>query len=100
MTSNPRPRPALRKAPNDGHPAAIDDAPVELARGQLGTGSTSDTLRGKGKKTKKSTMRDGEVVDLTVELPKSVRKRLRAAAKSADLTVDVYLAALLDRTLP
>ena len=45
-------------------------------------------------------MRDGEVVDLTVELPKSVRKRLRAAAKSADLTVDVYLAALLDRTLP
>jgi hypothetical protein len=122
MSTNPRPRPALRKAPNEGHPAAIEEptpknaapkqatpkqaAPKQAApkkraaKGSLGTGSTSDTLRGKGKKTKNSTLRDSEVVDVTVALPRSLRKRLRSEAKAADITVDEYLAALLDSTLP
>ena len=68
MSTNPRPRPALRKAPNEGHPAAIEEptpkkaepkkaepkqtatkqaAPKKrTAKGTLGKGSTSDTLRG------------------------------------------------------
>lgn len=122
MSTNPRPRPALRKAPNEGHPAAIEEptskkaAPKQAvpkqaaakqaapkkraAKGALGTGSTSDTLRGKGKKTKSSTLRDSELVDVTVALPRSLRKRLRGEAKAADITVDEYLAALLDSTLP
>jgi hypothetical protein len=127
MSTNPRPRPALGKAPNEGHPAAIDEptpkkaapkqattkeaAPKQAvtkqsapkkraAKGTLGTGSTSDTLRGKGKKTKTSTLRDSEVVDVTVALPRSLRKRLRSEAKAADITVDEYLAALLDSNLP
>jgi hypothetical protein len=112
MSTNPRPRPALRKAPNEGHPAAIEEkAPKKAAakeatpkkraaKSALGTGSTSDTLRGKGKKTKTSTLRDSEVVDVTVALPRSLRKRLRSEAKAADITVDEYLAALLDSTLP
>jgi hypothetical protein len=126
MTANPRPRPALRKAPNEGHPAAIDEpqgaankatttkptttkptttasskaGPKKgLAKGSLGTGSTSDTLRGKGKKTKKSTLQDGDYVDATIKIPRLLRKRLRAAAKAADVTVDEYLIALLDSTL-
>ncbi len=105
MTANPRPRPALRKAPNEGHPAAIEEpkkpkASKALAHGSLGTGSTSDTLRGKGKKGKTSTLRNNETVDVTLEMPKGLRKRLRAAAKAAELSVDEYLAALLDSTLP
>jgi hypothetical protein len=112
MSTNPRPRPALRKAPNEGHPAAIEEptakkaapkqeaAKKRAAKSKLGTGSTSDTLRGKGKKAKKSTLRDSEVVDVTVALPRSLRKRLRAEAKAADISVDEYLATLLDSTLP
>ena len=117
MSTNPRPRPALRKAPNEGHPAAIEEptpkkaaakdaAPKQAApkkraaKGALGAGSTSDTLRGKGKRTKTSTLRDSEVVDVTVALPRSLRKRLRSEAKAADITVDEYLAALLDSSLP
>jgi hypothetical protein len=107
MSTNPRPRPALRKAPNEGHPAAIEEPTPKKAptkkrapKGSLGTGSTSDTLRGKGKKTKTSTLRDAEVVDVTVVLPRALRKRLRNEAKVADITVDEYLTALLDSSLP
>ena len=112
MSTNPRPRPALRKAPNEGHPAAIEEptpkktspkptAPKKrAAKGSLGTGNTSDTLRGKGKKTKTSTLRDSELVDVTIALPRSLRKRLRSEAKAADISVDEYLAALIDSSLP
>ena len=124
-TTNPRPRPALSKAPGGTHPAAIDEpaptkpvskpapekavakpaakpADSKKSRGKklhLGEGSTSDTLRGK-KKQKNSTLRADETVDFTIELPKSLRKRLRTAAKAADVSVDDYLQALLDSALP
>lgn len=104
MTTNPRPRPALKKAPAQGHPADIDETPAPKKKPgtahHLGEGSTSDTLRGKGKKNKKSTLRDNEIVDITVELPRSLRRRLRQAAKTADVSVDLYVQTLLDTTLP
>jgi len=107
MTTNPRPRPALRKAPNPGHPAAVTDDAATAApsnqgslNGQLGTGSTSDALRGRTKKNKKTTLRDSELVDVTVEMNRAIRRRLRNAAKTSGLTVDEYLATLLDSTLP
>jgi len=116
MTTNPRPRPALKKAPRDGHPAALNEpapppvpepvvepevaaTPLRLHQ-QLGSGATSDTLRGKGKKKQKSTLRDSEVVDLTVEISRALRRRLKQGAKAADMSIDDYLASVLESSLP
>lgn len=95
--STPEPRPALSRASDaDLHPVSGKPVPAVGATGQertLGKGkgaTTSDTLRGPAK---------DKLVDLGVRVPKSVRKRLRTAAKERDITVDDLVARILDSSL-
>lgn len=65
-TFDPTPRPALRKAPDAGvHPTTHIAAP-----------NTSDAVM------------EGKTVDMTVRIPKKLRKQVRRVAKAGDLSVD------------
>lgn len=95
----PEPRPALAKAPDaELHPVSgkAVSAPVPAKIGKpggankLGKGVASDTLRGSAK---------DKLVDLDVRVPKSLRKRLRAEAKSRKVSPDEIVALLLDAAL-
>lgn len=93
-----KPRPALSKAPDAGlHPVSgrpLDSgAPGKRGKGlKPGKGATAaDAITGPAK---------DKYVDLGVRVPKSVRKRLRAEAKRADITPDELVATILSRALP
>ncbi len=85
---NPSPRPALRKAGDaDLHPSTpqISDEPSFLRKGV----NTADSV-GMADRDK--------LVDLGVQIPKSLRKGVRAEAKRRGMTVDALVAeALRDR---
>jgi len=83
MTTTPPPRPALRRA-DDGtvHPAAprLSSLAVDVSDTSAGE------RRGKGKK--KDRDKAEETVDITVTLPKQVRKRLRRKAETYGWTAE------------
>ena len=105
MTANPRPRPALRKAPDATvHPAApplaalgVDLEPA-AAREPLRLAPEAGPGPGKGakKKDKPRPTRDrppvvtpgGPTVNLVVPVPKAMRKRLRAKAAEHGFTAE------------
>ncbi|MDO8732431.1 MAG: hypothetical protein Q7L55_07665 [Actinomycetota bacterium] len=83
---DPTPRAALSRA-NDAvwHPTL----PRELGeRAPLNSGNTSDALLGP---------KEDKLVELTIEIPKSIRKALRADAAKRGMSVDA-LVAMLART--
>lgn len=115
----PSPRPALRRAPDaDVHPAAPGGIPAPADRPAATTltplptprlhrlsapprGTTSDSLRAKPQRTPAPRGRGGKkapkekTVDLGIKVPKSLRKELRAAAKSAGRTPDEVVVSLI-----
>lgn len=123
--STPTPRPALRKAADAHiHPAApghsarglrhaedvadaeapqpepSDPQPTRAGHRLSGppTGTTSDSLRtGKGgrRRARADKAPEEKRVDLGVQVPKSLRKELRAAAKASRRTPDEIVTALL-----
>jgi hypothetical protein len=83
MTTTPPPRPALRRA-DDGsvHPAAphLSSLAVDVSAAAARPG------RGKGKKKDKDKADD--TVEITVTLPRQVRKRLRRKAEAYGWTAE------------
>jgi hypothetical protein len=120
--TTPAPRPALRKAadahvhpadPSGSHrlrpagqtpappaepiPAPAPTVPAVPAPRRLSgplNGITSDSLRAAGRRGRRRAD-DGKLVELTVKLPKSLRKEFRAALKAQDRQADDVLAALV-----
>ncbi|MCU0284012.1 MAG: hypothetical protein MUD13_08960 [Candidatus Nanopelagicales bacterium] len=117
--TTPAPRPALRRAadahvhpadPSGTHrlrPAAASAAAAEAqpapeapevpaprrVSGPL-TGITSDSLRAAGRRGRRPAA-DGKLVELTVQVPKQLRKQFRAALKEQHQQADDVVAALL-----
>lgn len=86
-TFQPRQRQALRKAADaDVHPTLPVHDPAGDHLSIRSGSSTSDTMR--DPKPEKD-------VELTVEIPKSLRKRLRKAAERSETTPDAIIAMLL-----
>lgn len=85
----PPQRPALQKAPDSGvHPATPLAEPIADLTTRAGS-ATSDALRPKPDK----------IVTLELQVPKSLRKTLRAEAERRGMSVDDLVVALLrDRT--
>lgn len=67
---DPTPRPALRKAPD------ADVHPTTHVSSSLASSSSSDAVVG------------GKEVELTVRIPKKLRKRVKQVARDSELTVD------------
>ena len=83
---DPTPRPALSRASDAvWHPTLPRDVGE---RAPLGSGNTSDALLGP---------KEDKLVALSVEIPKSIRKALRAEAADRGMSVDA-LVAMLART--
>jgi hypothetical protein len=119
--STPAPRPALKKAADAHiHPAApghsprglrqaadseaIDDAAAAAEAAEEGHrlsgpphGTTSDSLRSGGRRAGRRGEggRKEKLVDLGVQVPKALRKELRAAAKASKRSPDEIVTALL-----
>jgi hypothetical protein len=123
--STPTPRPALKKAADAHiHPAAPGHAAHSLrhaseveaaatsdaAAGTASTpshrlsgplrGTTSDSLLAAGKRNRRGGRRaEGKPVELTVKVPKSLRKEFRAAAKARKQDPDEIVTVLLQAWL-
>lgn len=122
--STPTPRPALKKAADAHiHPAAPGHAAHSLrhaaeveaaaAAAESGTsstpshrlsgplrGTTSDSLVAAGKGGRRGPRRsEGKPVELTVKVPKSLRKEFRAAAKARKQDPDEIVTVLLQAWL-
>lgn len=68
---DPTPRPALRKAPDaDVHPT------THVAASSLSSSSSSDAVL------------DGKEVELTVRIPKKLRKQVKKVARDSKMSVD------------
>lgn len=81
---DPTPRPALSRASDAvWHPTLPRE---QSERAPLSSGATSDALLGP---------KEDKLVELTIELPKSLRKALRAEAEERGLTVDQLIALLV-----
>jgi hypothetical protein len=83
MTTTPPPRPALRRA-DDGtvHPAAphLSSLAVDV--------SAAAARQGRGKGKKKDKDKADDTVEITVTLPRQVRKRLRRKAETYGWTAE------------
>jgi len=86
--SNPPQRPALRKAADASVHPTLPAAPTAAAdESTINTfGSASDTLRDPAKEKR---------AELVVEIPKSLRKRLRKHAERSETTADAIVEMLL-----
>ena len=102
--SQQKPKPALSRAPDaDLHPVSGRPLPAPVPGGVKEGKSKSKSLKpGKG-----ATAADAitgppkdKYVDLAVRVPKSVRKRLRAEAKTQGVEPDDLVARILDAYLP
>ncbi len=96
--SAPAPRPALTKAPDAGvHPVsgrATTETPTIR--------STSFRPQRRGATTADAVIQpeESKLVDLSVQIPKPVRKKLKALAKERGVSVDDLVAAILSGSLP
>lgn len=71
---DPTPRPALRKAPDsDVHPT------THVAPAHIAPMNTSDAVL------------EGKSVDMTIRIPRKLRKHVRQAAKAGDVSVDQFV---------
>ncbi|HEX6887723.1 MAG TPA: hypothetical protein VF143_06425 [Candidatus Nanopelagicales bacterium] len=97
----------LRPAPDPGEvtdapllpeprPAAEPAGAVSRLSGPLG-GTTSDALRAAGKRARRGGRggRDEKRVELTVQVPKALRKEFRAALKAEQLDADEVVTTML-----
>ncbi|MFA7324414.1 MAG: hypothetical protein WC005_08650 [Candidatus Nanopelagicales bacterium] len=81
---DPTPRPALTRASDAiWHPTLPRD---HEERAPLSSGATSDALLGP---------KEDKLVELTIELPKSLRKALRKESEERGLTIDQLIAMLV-----
>ena len=88
MTTPPQPRPALRRAADaDVHPVTGRTS----LKPRKGGATTSDAIL-TGLTDKKA--------ELTVTIPKSLRKRLKKQAKARNTTIDDLVAGILSAALP
>jgi len=100
------PRPALSRAPDaDLHPVSGRPLPTQVPGGvKEGKGKSKIKSLKPGKGATAADAITGppkdKYVDLGARVPKSVRKRLRAEAKSQSVGVDDLLARILDAYLP
>jgi hypothetical protein len=100
------PRPALSRAPDaDLHPVSGRPLPTQVPGGvKEGKGKSKIKSLKPGKGATAADAITGppkdKYVDLGARVPKSVRKRLRAEAKSQGVGVDDLLARILDAYLP
>ena len=100
------PRPALSRAPDaDLHPVSGRPLPTQVPGGvKEGKGKSKIKSLKPGKGATAADAITGppkdKYVDLGARVPKSVRKRLRAEAKSQSVGVDDLLARTLDAYLP
>lgn len=100
------PRPALSRAPDaDLHPVSGRPLPTQVPGGvKEGKGKSKVKSLKPGKGATAADAITGppkdKYVDLGARVPKSVRKRLRAEAKSQSVGVDDLLARILDAYLP
>ena len=100
------PRPALSRAPDaDLHPVSGRPLPTQVPGGvKEGKGKSKVKSLKPGKGATAADAITGppkdKYVDLGARVPKSVRKRLRAEAKSQDVGVDDLLTRILDAYLP
>lgn len=94
--TNPKPRPALRKADDaDVHPALPPKKPLKTIDSKKPK-QPNPLKIGKGKATSDSIMTGKDKkVELVVKVPKSLRKRLRAEADRRGLSVDELVTILL-----
>lgn len=105
MTSQ-TPRPALSRAPDaDLHPVSGRPLPTQVPGGvKEGKGKSEVKSLKPGKGATAADAITGppkdKYVDLGARVPKSVRKRLRAEAKSQGVGVDDLLTRILDAYLP
>ena len=100
------PRPALSRAPDaDLHPVCGRPLPTQVPGGvKEGKGKSKIKSLKPGKGATAADAITGppkdKYVDLGARVPKSVRKRLRAEAKSQGVGVDDLLTRILDAYLP
>jgi hypothetical protein len=86
-------RPAASAAPATTSPATPEVPSPRRVSGPL-TGITSDSLRAAGKRGRRPSSQ-GKPVELTVQLPKALRKEFRAALKEQHQSADDVIAALV-----
>jgi hypothetical protein len=100
--SHLRPAPAPEEVatapvlPGPGPAAAQPADAGSRLSGPLG-GTTSDALRAAGKRARRGSRggRDAKRVELTVQVPKALRKEFRAALKAEQLDADEVVATML-----
>lgn len=99
--SAPAPRPALTKAPDAGVHPVSGRAPAggnvvrsTSFRPSKGGATTADAVVNTGDQ------RTTKLVNLTVQVPKPMRKQLRSIAKQRGMSVDEVVSAILAGSLP
>lgn len=91
----PQPRPALRKAADGSvHPASTHLSSLSVSLADVEPALAGDTGKKKSKK-KKARKSDGDVVDVVVPLPRSIRKTLRKRAEAHGWTAEEAAAHVL-----
>lgn len=90
MSQQPKPRPALKKSPDSTVPTVVPTlsprSTTELKHRAKAGSATSDTLRPR---------KDDKAVELTVTIPKSMRKRLKQVAAEAGMKPERLAAQLI-----
>jgi hypothetical protein len=87
-------RPASEAAPDDAQPTPDEVQPTPRRVSGPLTGVTSDSLRAAGRRGRRPASQ-GKPVELTVTLPKALRKEFRAALKEQHQQADDVIAALV-----
>lgn len=86
---NPTPRPALRKSVDSSVHPVLDDAnaePKQIGQNAARFGNASDSVK---------LSRKDKPVEMSITIPKSLRKKLKAAAKNQGITVEELIASRL-----
>jgi hypothetical protein len=86
---NPTPRPALRKSVDSSVHPVLDDAetePKRIGQDAVRFGNASDSVK---------LSRKDKPVEISITIPKSLRKKLKAAAKNQGITVEELIASRL-----
>ncbi len=86
---NSTPRPALRKSVDSSLHPVLDDGIVEpkhIGQDAAKFGNASDSVK---------LSRKDRPVEMSITIPKSLRKKLKAAAKNQGITIDELIASRL-----
>lgn len=88
---NPTPRPALRRATDTSAHPVLDSGfsePKQMGQDAADFGNASDSVQPPEIKTP----RNEKLVDVTIAIPKSLRKKLKSDAKKQKITIDELIA--------